>query len=368
MLSKIPDAVVDHFAADPIGPVLNFARAADDANSPVHSAIEEFLAGVDDDQVADAREDPNFQWFASKEKNLDRQARIWVAERMLACGIASRRLEVLRQASISNPPRPYDEPALADLTPDDEHLVPLREFEYDGSRLIRNGHAFLLLCTTDAPNSAYWLLQSCYSEELYEHARVRLDPFLHGPAHSFRAPAYRMLVYGRPLNWHRLENLQESEHGRWSPGVLSHASEFTDFVWKPRGSEAHFVCEEVPTIGRSSYEGGRYFHAVYEQSEAAISHLDAAVRIYGRSEVAERHNTHVRQAGKVGLRRKVLRTDRHVSRSVLSLLCQAFFVWNEDVRRYFEAGCVEPQPASPTDSDICRVGENRRSVSANRLR
>ena len=320
------------------------------------------MAGIDEDQVADARDDPKVRWFDSKEENLDRQARICVAERMLVRGIAARRLEVLRQESSSNRPQPYDQPALADLTPDDEHLVPLREFEFDGSRLLRNGHAFLMLSTTGSPNSTYWLLQSCYFEGLHEHVRVRLDPFLHGPARSFSALAYRMLVYGRPLDWQRIESLHKAEHGRWRPGVLSHPSEFTDFAWAPRGSEVHFVCEEVPTIATAFYEGGRYFHAIYEPSETAISHLDAAVRIYNHSEATERHNAHVRHVGKVGLREKVLRFDRRVSRSVLSSLCQAFFVWNEDVRRYFEIVCAAPQPASPTDCDPRRGSQKRRSV------
>ena len=84
-------------------------------------------------------------------------------------------------------------------------------------------------------------------------------------------------------------------------------------------------------------------HAIYLPSEAAIGHLDAAVRIYRESEVVERHNQHVRHAGKVGLREKVLRIDASVSREVLSLVCQAFFVWNEDVRRYFSVESRAPE-------------------------
>lgn len=215
-----------------------------------------------------------------------------------------------------------------------------------------------MLCTTGSPNSTYWLLQSCYSEGLREHARVRLDPFLHGPAQSFPTLVYRMVIYGRPLDWRRVESLQAPEHGRWSPGVLSHASEFTDYVWTPRGSEVHFLCEEVPAVATSWREAGRYFHAIYEPSEATISHLDAAVRIYSHAEVTERHDAHVRHVGKIGLREKVLRVDTRVSRSALSSLCQAFFVWNEDVRRYLQVECAEPQTSLPTNRDPRRRGQN----------
>ena len=270
-MTRIPNAVFDYFAADPVGPLLNLWYEADNANSPIHAAIEEFLSSVDAGQVAEVRQDHRFQWMTSGKTDLDREARIWAGMRMLSHDIKARRLEALRQDSASDRPRPYDEPALADLTPDAEHLVPLCEFEFDGSRLLRNGHAFLMLSTTGSPNSSYWLLQSCYSEGLHEHVRVRLDPFLHGSAQSFPAMVYQMLAYGQPLDWRRVDSLHETEHGRWYPGAGSHPSKFTDYAWTPRRSEVHFVCEEVPTVETSIYQGGRYFHAIYLPSEAALS-------------------------------------------------------------------------------------------------
>ena len=106
----------------------------------------------------------------------------------------------------------------------------------------------------------------------------------------------------------------------------------------------HFKCEEVPTVATSTYECGRYLHSIYLPSKAAICHLDAAVRIYRKSEVVERHNQHVRYAGKAGLREKILSIDDSVSREVLSLVCQTFFVWNKDVSRYFAVECAQGSP------------------------
>ena len=266
------------------------------------------------------------------------QPRIWVAEQSLSKGIAAYRLSVLRQDSESDRPRPYDHPALEDLTPDTEHLVPLREFDFDGSRLLRNGHAFLVLGTQRSPNSTYWLLGGLYSN-LRDHVRVRLDPLLHGPASNFGPLHQRMLVYGRSLDWHRIEGIRETDHGRWCPDSQERGSHFTDYAWEPRGSEVTFVCEEVPKLEAAAYEPGRYLHAIYLPSKAAIFHLDGAVRIYTNSEITERHAQHVRKAGKIGLRKKIFRVDDLVPRDVLSSLCQAFFVWNEDVCRYFAAGC-----------------------------
>ena len=99
------------------------------------------------------------------------------------------------------------------------------------------------------------------------------------------------------------------------------------------------MCEEVPKLETAAHESGRYLHAIYRPSQAAIVHLDGALRIYTNSEIIERHTQHVRKVGKIGLRQKVFRVDGAVSQDVLSSLCQAFFVWNEDVSRYFAAGC-----------------------------
>ena len=336
----IPDAVFDHFSADPGGPLLNLGFEADDPDSPIRSAIEEFLSCIDERRVAQVRDSRDFQCRMSAKTNHDREARIWIAQDILASRIAASRLEMLRQDAAVDCPKPYDHPALADLTPDEDYLVPLRDFEFDGSRLLRNGHAFLVMSTTGSPNSTYWLLQSCFTEGLREHVKVRLDPFLYGSAESFHARAYLMLVYGQPLDWHRIDGLRESEHGRWRPDRASgHPSEFTDFVWTPRGSEVHFVCEEVPTIESSGRVGGRYLHAIYQPSEVAISHFDLAVRIYEHPEIVARHDRHVRHTGKAGLRKKVLRIDELVPRTAFSSVCQSFFVWNHDVRRYFEDGC-----------------------------
>ena len=74
------------------------------------------------------------------------------------------------------------------------------------------------------------------------------------------------------------------------------------------------------------------------------------MRIYSDSEVAARREHHLRNASKVGLRRKVFRIDSLVPRSVLSSVCQSFVVWNQDVSRYFDGGCVPDSIGeSPTE-------------------
>lgn len=335
---SIPPAVLDHFAGDPVGPMFTLEREAGNPDSPIYTEIDGFLSSIDATVVAETQREPAFRHLHSSAIDLDRAARVWIAWQVLRRAISAYRLEVLYRDSTYCRPRPYDHPALQDLTPDDEHLVPLRHFAFDGARLLRNDHAFTMLSTTGAPNSTHWLAQACHWPNVRDHVSVRLDPLLHGSANQFHPPHQRMRVYGPSLDWDRLARLQSTEHGRWSPDRLDGPTHCTDYAWVPRGSEVSFICEEVPTVAAAPRRPGRYFHSIYHPSSEVISHLDAAVRIYTNAEVVKRHSHHVRHAGKVGLRTKVLRIDEHLPRTAFSFLCQAFFVWNRDVSDYLTEG------------------------------
>ena len=336
---SIPAPVVRHFASDPVGPMYTLKKEAASPNSPVYSEIHEILSSIDATAIADTLRDPTFQHLYPPTIDRDQAARVWIAWKTLDRAIGAYRLDALCRDSRSGRPRLYSHPALKDLTPDDEHLLPLRHFAFDGSRLLRHGHAFMMLSTTGAPNSTHWLTHVCHVNDVRNQVRVRLDPLLHGPADEFHPPHERMRVWGQPLDWYRIERLPRIEHGRWMPDRQDGQTHSTEFFWNPHGSEVTFVCEEVPTLSAAPYRPGRYFHSIYLPTEATISHLDAAVRIYTDSEVSERHIHHVRNAGKIGLRVKVFRIDAPLSRTVLSSLCQAFFVWNRDVSDYFKEGC-----------------------------
>ena len=146
---------------------------------------------------------------------------------------------------------------------------------------------------------------------------------------------YRMWMYGRPLDWGRLAHLRQLEHGRWLAGSLSRESEFTDFCWAPRSDGIHFVCEEVPRAESYAREPSRYLHAIYNLKSEKIEHLDGALRVFTLDEISRRHALHVRSGGKLGVREKVFRMDEPIDRDRFSALAQAFYVWNEDVGRYF---------------------------------
>jgi hypothetical protein len=120
--------------------------------------------------------------------------------------------------------------------------------------------------------------------------------------------------------------------------------ELADFCWDPRDDGIHFTCEALPARERISFEGARYLHAIYDPGTEAITHLDGALRIYSTPQLEQRLGAgHVRHAGKAGVRRKIFRIDEPIDRDAFSLVAQAFFVWNDDLKTYFS----ETLPVKP---------------------
>ena len=337
-MTSIPNTLLTRFAADPTVDHA-FEDEAWDVGSPVDSKLEDFLASLDPDVLEETKRGEGFLFLNQQQTDLDRAARIWVGLRVLRDAIAEYRIRSLYDDSASERPRPYDVSALEDLEVDSDNLVPLAEFRFNGSAIRRNGHAFQLMSTTPAPNSTYWLLLACHAEPLRGSVRVRLDPLLHGPAGSFPSVRYRMLGYGNEkLDWRRIANLTKLEHGRWWPDNIDQWSARTDWVWEPRGPEIHFRCEEIPSHEQARKKPSRYLHAIYRPSANSIIHLDGAVRIYSPAELQDRHSKKLHEAGKMGLREKVFAVDAALSREVFSVVAQTFFVWNNDVVRYFRDG------------------------------
>lgn len=335
MMFQIPREIFDFFAAHPVGPMLSFDLEASDPRDVLREPLETFLSSFSAEEVASVQASKDFQFFAGRRPDKDRAARVWLGERRLAIEIARRRLEVITQDLDCLRPRPYAAPALGDLQIDDHHLAPLAAFRFDGARLVRNEFAFLLLPTTGAPNSTYWLLATIYEQGLAPRTRVRLDPFLSGPVATFPEAHHRMWLYGRALDWERIRSLKEPEHGRWMPDSPLSRGQFTDYAWTPRDDEVHFVCEEIPSVENIGTEPARYLHAIYSRRSRTIEHLDGAIRIYSREEIGQRTALHARNAGKMGVRQKVFAIGGALDPDVLSQVAQTFFVWNSDVQQYF---------------------------------
>jgi len=335
----LDDELFKYFAANPSSVADLWSLSSRDTD-PMFGPLVEFLNAIPASEIKSTIEnDEKFRSLYLRDgqepAKTQEIAKVWYAEQFIRREIAARRLSLLRDTDSELRPEPYSRSSLSDLSVGKDHLVPLRSFAYDGSRLTRNGDAFMLLSTTGSPNSTYWLLAAFYKTAIDGETSVRLDPYLFGPEDVMPAVFYRMIVYGRPLDWARIASMKDQEHGRWRPSRLSKASEFTEFCWTRRGDEVHFVCEEVPTSSDVLTSAARYLHAVYDPEEARITHFDGALRLYTPDELTERHRHSVRSAGKVGLREKVFRIDKPVSREAFCLVTQAFFVWNYDIQNYF---------------------------------
>jgi hypothetical protein len=87
-----------------------------------------------------------------------------------------------------------------------------------------------------------------------ENISIRLDPFLWGKSDSFSRTFYKMLVYGKPLNWDGISKLRQPLHGRMRPDKSSDRSELTEFCWTPRDDGIHFVCEELRRESESKFK------------------------------------------------------------------------------------------------------------------
>lgn len=309
--------------------------AASNSGSPIFSSLAHFLRSIPEEAVANTRHSEEFKFFWAGAKDIDRMARIWIAERFLSEEIARRRLSVLRNEDQGKLPAPYGHAALVDLAVDEDGMVPLSQFDFDGSRFLRNGYAFTIFCSTTSPNSTYWLANALHGATSESDVSIRLDPFLFGPEQEFPAMFYRMWQYGRPLDWDRICRIREPDHGRWLPRYSFDHGQSTDFCWEPRDGKLHFVCEELPKDHRVECEAARYFHAIYSPLTSGAVHVDGALRLYAQDELESRVSLHVRNCGKCGLRKKLFRTHTSVSRDRLSEIAQAFYVWNEDVRGYF---------------------------------
>jgi hypothetical protein len=337
--TPIMKEVFSYFASDPIGPMLNLERVAEESENPISSKITEQLALFDTSTIDRVKEDKQFRFFCgpSEGADLDRKARLWALKQLLIEGIPEARLRALIDSCGMKRPPPYEHSAVANLQLDPDCMVPLSSFRVRAGALMREETGFTVLLPIESTNSQYWLIQSLLQEGLQAVTAVRLDPFIVQPEKDYPCIEYRMWWYGVPLDWERIDNLNTEEHGRWAPGKLSTQSAYTDYAWTPRAGEVHFRYEELPLRENVRTRGSRYFHAIYSPARKKIVHLDGAIRIYDPGEWDSRQASHVRKSGKIGKRIKVFKVDTEVSRDSLGAVCSNFFVWNYDVARYFGA-------------------------------
>lgn len=333
----IPDGLLEVVSVSFLGARYALEDIGRDAGDPARGAFDAALSAVPADDLEEWLTCPERAWLArSADGRLDEgRARLEVLIAAVGDRLYARRTAALCQPG-GRPP-PYHHPALSDVVPDDDGLVPLNTFKASPGGLRRGGFVFNLAVPLRAENSGYPYRQALIGLRSACHIHVRPDPLMVAPEQGHRSMEQRMLVFGRGLDWDRLAVLEREETARWLPDESTSSDcAFTDLVWCRRGAEVHFECEEVPR--RADQRPARYFHAIYSPAAAVFRHADAAVRFYTPSELAVRDRQHLKDLGKVGRRVKLFRLDGDLDRADWTTVLASAFVWNNDIRRYV---CME---------------------------
>ncbi len=347
----IPDELLQAAGTSALGPrdlVDDIRRAV---AHPLRGAFDEALATVPPADLEEMLTGPDPAWrLKSRDGAVDeRLARAEVVIAEIGRILYRKRSESLRQ--VTGRPSPYDHPALADVEPDGDLLVPLSTFKTGLGGLSRRGFVFSLAIPLRAENSSYWSLQALLGLSGECRVHVRPDPIMVAPELGYRSLLQKMQVFGRGLDWARLHDLKDEECTRWMPDELTNADcEFTDLAWRRRGDEVHFECEEVPK--RAGQRPARYFHAIYQPAQACFSHADFAVRYYTPGELDSRRALHLKDLAKVGTRVKLFRIDGVLGRKDWATVLASAFVWNNDLRRYVSMErdfTVERSPVRPRE-------------------
>jgi hypothetical protein len=335
----IPEEVVDHFGISNIPVYFSLSGVVDD-DSQVGRNIRTLLKKVE--ALLDSPpSEPPFWFTQSQGLDFDTR-RLWVTERLISEAIAQRRLNILVEDYEAETKRPYQHSSLAGLLPDTHGLVPLNAFDERPNFFpgLRRGQAVFEILPTipTALNSMYWAMHILRSIPGVEKL-IRLDPLLMQPAVGYSPIFYKMLVYGKELDWDALSRIRQPEHARFQPASGWQMDvQFTDLVWAPIDEGIQFICEEVPTSDSFQLRPSRYFHAIFVPARKSFIHCDGALRLYTVNSLRERLNSHVRKAGKMGKRVKVFAINGDIPAETWTSLVCAYFVWNQDIEQYFDTG------------------------------
>lgn len=314
---------------------------------PLHDELQGFLASLPIDALtASTKRDLKARGCIPPARDLahaEHLIRVFLAERLVSVEVQIRRRDLLARQKTLELPAPYDHPDLRGVAVDAERLVSVDDFDqWHGGAYARGRTVFQLVPSLFwASNSVYWahiILQQLPRDV---SVRVRLDPLMRADREGYMGPFFAMRAWGQPLDWSRLHTLRDGQvdQGRWYPdeGAETDLAQ-TDWVWDRAGDELRFVCEEVPTAEASAFRASRYLHSVYDLRTETFSHVDGAVRLFGPHEIGTRITEHVRKSGKAGCRIKVFRADGPIPRDQWCALAASFFVWNDEVRAYFNDG------------------------------
>lgn len=333
---ELPDNILNYFSKRPLSPQFSIPEVIDNSGHQMHEEVTDLLENIDKPEIEKIKVDQSFQSFNNNldDHKLNNSAKEWWLIKKLQTLIPQKRLALLRNQSNVDRPLPYNHEALSDLELNSDLLVNMNSFRIKGNHLIRNKYGFTLTLPREQFNSQSWIFKAL-KENGTGNIFIRPDPLMYSSSNSFIVPVHHMDVYGKSFNWDEILRAKNEIHGRWMPNNLDSTTRHTDFVWSPRNDEIHFICEEIPSNKNIDLRGSRYFHAIFSKKENAIIHVDGAIRIYNKNEWEKRKTCHVRKCGKIGKRIKIFLIDKHLPVKEMINICVNYFVWNDDLIRYF---------------------------------
>ncbi len=339
-LYEIPEEVITYFSKSNI-PLLFSLRDVLDSKERLRDLLRETLK-IAPNLIRSCYEEEPYWVNQVKQWPSDEQGFLTLVN-LVNDAIARKRLSILSSDINETVIRPNNHPDIEGTSSDTDGLLDLKYFDFGIQYfpgLKRGNTVFeILLSIANSVNSMYWVQEQLVNLNEKTSISVRLDPLLIHPIDDYHPMFYKMLVYGKPLNWGDIDNLQEERHLRWMPDPgWQEDVEHTDLVWSPRNGEIHFICEEIPKPNMYLTRGSRYFHGIYIPNKHRFIHCDGAVRIYSKQEITEEINIHVRKKGKVGKRIKTFLVNGEITTTEwINLVC-SYFVWNNDIWNYFGIG------------------------------
>lgn len=334
---QVPDELIAYFGLSTLPALFLIPRLPE--NPIVHSALAELK-----EELGKSLASPGFalELLGERYKGLSSEdLEFYSLCRVIDAAVGTKRLNALVEAKAT--PLPYEHADLCNIQRDKTDLVDLAKFDYESlSPGLKSGNTVfqILPSIPTAKNSMYWVFSELVNNvNAKNRVSIRLDPLMIESADEYRPLLQKMLVWGKPLDWEYIRSIRNVLHSRYEPSPgWQEDVQFTDLVWSPYENETHFTCEELPKVNEVSVRGSRYLHAIFDPKEGFFTHCDGALRIYSYAEILARGNAHVRNIGKMGKRVKTFLIDGKIPIQDWTNLVCAFFVWNNDIQKYFGVG------------------------------
>lgn len=333
----------DYFSKTLLDPFFEVLRVLDNKKHPEYKKLKMDLYSIDETDLKKYVKKYNIDFYVEgfKDKDIRRRAYYFIGQ--INKDIARIRIDKLLDSS--EKPAPYSFNNLKDLVIDKNNLASIRHFNIDNFGFEKDGLVYILCPILEQSNSSYWICKTILDLAIKKNLdfKIRLDPFIEIPINNYYPILHKMYVYGRHLDWKRLLNLRNDDFGKWLDVKEYNRAGTTDYIWSAKDESIHFTCEELPKTNLEVMKISRYFHSILDKKSGEIIHCDGAIRVYSKHELKSRTKFHVKdpEVRKIGKRIKIFQYEgkenqgKGLEKDEFCLLATNFFVWNDDVLRYF---------------------------------